>query len=43
VLVLAALLAIVAALAVTTAGRIYLDLLLDQWDSFVFWLENLFS
>jgi hypothetical protein len=28
---------------VTTAGRIYLDLLLDQWDSFVFWLENLFS
>ncbi|SNS34265.1 Uncharacterized membrane-anchored protein [Geodermatophilus saharensis] len=43
VLVLAALLAIVAALAVTTAGRIYLDLLVDQWDSFVFWLENLFS
>jgi uncharacterized membrane-anchored protein len=43
VLVLAALLAIVVALAVTTAGRIYLDLLVDQWDSFVFWLENLFS
>ena len=42
VLVFAALLAIVAALAVTTAGRIYLDLLVDQWDSFVFWLENLF-
>jgi uncharacterized membrane-anchored protein len=43
VLVLAALLAIVAALAVTTAGRIYLGLLVDQWDSFVFWLETLFS
>ncbi|GAB3203290.1 putative cytokinetic ring protein SteA [Geodermatophilus arenarius] len=43
VLVLAALVAIVAALAVTTAGRIYFDLLVDQWDSFVFWLENLFS
>ncbi|MBM7804544.1 putative membrane-anchored protein [Geodermatophilus bullaregiensis] len=43
VLVLAALLAIMAAVAVTTAGRIYLDLLVDQWDSFVFWLENLFS
>ena len=23
--------------------RPYLDLLLDQWNSFVFWLENLFS
>jgi uncharacterized membrane-anchored protein len=43
VLVIAALLAIVAALAVTTAGRIYLDLMVDQWDSFVFWLENLFT
>ncbi len=43
VLVFAALVAIVAAVAVTTAGRIYLDLLVDQWDSFVFWLENLFS
>ncbi|SFO79484.1 Uncharacterized membrane-anchored protein [Geodermatophilus dictyosporus] len=43
VLVVAALLAIVAAVAVTTAGRIYLDLLVDQWDSFVFWLENLFT
>ncbi|MGY1779598.1 putative cytokinetic ring protein SteA [Geodermatophilus sp. SYSU D01036] len=43
VLVLAALVAIVSALAVTTAGRIYFDLLVDQWDSFVFWLENLFS
>ena len=30
-------------LAVSTAGRVYLDLLLDQWNSFVFWLENLFS
>ncbi|MCZ2840106.1 putative cytokinetic ring protein SteA [Modestobacter sp. VKM Ac-2985] len=42
-LVLAALLSITAALAVSTAGRVYLDLLIGQWDSFVFWLENLFS
>jgi hypothetical protein len=28
---------------VSTAGRIYFDLLVDQWDSFVFWLENLFT
>jgi uncharacterized membrane-anchored protein len=43
VLVLAAFVAIGAALAVSTAGRIYFDLLVDQWNSFVFWLENLFS
>jgi uncharacterized membrane-anchored protein len=42
-LVFAALLSIAAALAVSTAGRVYFDLLIDQWDSFVFWLENLFS
>jgi uncharacterized membrane-anchored protein len=42
VLVLAALLAIGSALAVSAAGRVYLGLLLDQWNSFVFWLENLF-
>jgi uncharacterized membrane-anchored protein len=43
VMVLAALLAIGAALAVSAVGRVYVDLLLDQWNSFVFWLENLFS
>jgi uncharacterized membrane-anchored protein len=43
VLVLAALVAIGSAVAVSTAGRIYLGLLVDQWNSFVFWLENLFS
>ncbi|RBY81527.1 hypothetical protein DQ239_02415 [Blastococcus sp. TF02-09] len=43
VLVLAALVAIGSTLVVSTAGRVYLDLLLDQWNSFVFWLENLFS
>ena len=42
-LVLAALASIAAALAVSTAGHIYLDLLVDQWDSFIFWLRNLFS
>jgi uncharacterized membrane-anchored protein len=43
VLVLAAFVAIGSAVAVSAAGRVYLDLLLDQWNSFVFWLENLFS
>jgi len=43
VLVLAALISIGAAIAVSAAGRVYLGLLLDQWNSFVFWLENLFS
>src|SRR4051795_9619694 len=43
VLVLAAFVAIGSTLAVSTAGRIYLDLLVDQWNSFVFWLENLFT
>ena len=43
VLVLAALFAIASALWVSSAGRVYLDLLVDQWNSFVFWLENLFS
>jgi uncharacterized membrane-anchored protein len=43
VLVLAAFIAIGSAIGVSAAGRVYLDLLLDQWNSFVFWLENLFS
>jgi uncharacterized membrane-anchored protein len=43
VLVLAAFVAIGSALAVSAAGRVYLDLLADQWNSFVFWLENLFT
>ena len=43
VLVLAAFLAIGSALAVSAVGQVYLDLLLDQWNSFMFWLENLFS
>ncbi|WP_249933058.1 putative cytokinetic ring protein SteA [Blastococcus sp. CCUG 61487] len=43
VLVLAAFIAIGSTLAVSAAGRVYMDLLLDQWNSFVFWLENLFT
>jgi uncharacterized membrane-anchored protein len=43
VLVLAAFIAIGSAIAVSAAGQVYLDLLLDQWNSFVFWLENLLS
>jgi uncharacterized membrane-anchored protein len=43
VLVLAALIAIGSAIAVSAAGQVYFDLLLDQWHGFVFWLENLFS
>ncbi|MBV9594421.1 MAG: hypothetical protein JO147_11590 [Actinobacteria bacterium] len=42
-LVLAAFVAIGAALAVSEAGRTYLDLLGDKWDRFVDWLEHLFS
>jgi uncharacterized membrane-anchored protein len=42
-LVIAALIAIGAAMAVSTAGRTYLDLLADKWDSFVFWLQGLFK
>jgi uncharacterized membrane-anchored protein len=43
VLVLAALVSIGAALAASTAGQIYFDLLVDKWDGFMFWLENLLS
>ncbi|MGY1746980.1 putative cytokinetic ring protein SteA [Blastococcus sp. SYSU D00695] len=43
VLVLAALVSIGAALAASTAGQIYIDLLVDKWDGFMFWLENLLS
>lgn len=42
-LVIAALIAIGAAMAVSTAGRTYLDLLAEKWDSFVFWLQGLFK
>ncbi|MCV2489009.1 putative cytokinetic ring protein SteA [Geodermatophilus sp. YIM 151500] len=43
VLVIAAFVAIGSAIAVSAAGRVYLELLLDQWNSFVFWLENLLT
>jgi uncharacterized membrane-anchored protein len=42
-LVLAAFIAIGAALAVSQAGRTYLDLLGDKWDRFAAWVEKLFS
>ncbi|MEP6599319.1 MAG: putative cytokinetic ring protein SteA [Actinomycetota bacterium] len=42
-LVLAAFIAIGAALAVSEAGRTYLDLLGDKWDRFIDWLQGLFS
>ena len=42
-LVLAAFIAIGAALAVSEAGRTYLDILGDKWDRFVAWLGDLFS
>ena len=41
--VLAAFVSIGSALAVFAVGRVYFELLLDQWNSFMFWLENLFS
>jgi uncharacterized membrane-anchored protein len=42
-LVIAAFVAIGAALAVSTAGRTYLALLVDRWDSFTFWVQGLFK
>ena len=42
-LVLAALVSIGTAFAASTAGQIYIDLLVDKWDGFMFWLENLLS
>lgn len=42
-LVLAALVAIVAALATSTASLVWLDVLRDAWSSFLFWLEDIFS
>jgi uncharacterized membrane-anchored protein len=42
-LVLAAFIAIGAALAVSEAGRTYLDLFGDKWDRFIAWLGDLFS
>src|SRR3954470_702518 len=42
-LVLSAIAAMAAAVAVTTIGKAYLGVVVDQWDSFVFWLENLFT
>jgi uncharacterized membrane-anchored protein len=42
-LVLAAFIAIGAALAVSEAGRTYLDLLGDKWDRFFSWMQGLFS
>ncbi len=42
-LVLAALVAIIAALAISTAGQTYLQVLQDAWESFLFWLRDIFS
>jgi uncharacterized membrane-anchored protein len=42
-LVLAAFIAIGAALAVSEAGRTYLDLLGDKWDRVVSWMQGLFT
>jgi uncharacterized membrane-anchored protein len=42
-LVIAALLAIVAALAISDAGRTYLDSLQHDWDSIVNWIQDKFS
>jgi uncharacterized membrane-anchored protein len=43
ILVLAALIAIGATLAVSTAGQTYLDLFGDKWDRFVDWLQGIFT
>jgi len=41
-LVLATLLALGAAVGVSSAGHAYVELLLDKWDGFVYWLRGLF-
>ncbi|MGI8699384.1 MAG: putative cytokinetic ring protein SteA [Mycobacteriales bacterium] len=41
-LVVATLLALSAAVGVSSAGHAYLGLLLDKWDGFVYWLRGLF-
>jgi uncharacterized membrane-anchored protein len=41
-LVVATLLALSAAVGVSSAGHAYLGLLLDRWDGFVYWLRGLF-
>jgi len=43
ILVIAALVAICVALAVSKVGQTYLEILLDKWQSFVFWVKDLFS
>src|ERR687885_2000005 len=42
-LVLSAIAAMASAVAVTTVGKAYLGVVAEQWNSFLFWLENLFS
>jgi uncharacterized membrane-anchored protein len=41
-LVIAALIAIGAAVAVSTAGQTYLDIFSDKWDRFLHWVQGLF-
>jgi uncharacterized membrane-anchored protein len=42
-LVLAALIAIGAAIAVSTVGQTYLDVFGDKWDRFLHWIQGIFS
>jgi uncharacterized membrane-anchored protein len=42
-LVIAALVAVVAALAISDSGRSYLNNLGSSWDDFVSWVKDLFS
>lgn len=42
-IVIAALVAIAVAIAISQAGQTYLDILIDKWQSFVFWVKDLFS
>lgn len=41
-IVIAALIAIAVAIAISEAGQTYLELLIDKWQSFVFWVKDLF-
>ncbi|WP_153504705.1 putative cytokinetic ring protein SteA [Cumulibacter manganitolerans] len=42
-IVLAALVAIAVAIAISEAGQTYFEILIDKWQSFVFWVKDLFS
>jgi uncharacterized membrane-anchored protein len=41
--VIAALIAIIVAITISDVGNTYVDILIDKWQTFIFWVRNLFS